>query len=230
MFTAILPEDISWQGSWTTFYWAWWISWSPFVGTFIARISRGRTLKQVAFGVLLIPTVAITFAMTILGASGVFLNEQFGGVIANAIDSNIATAMFEMFSYLTESGILQGLLSITGVLAIIIFFITSSDSGSLVVSSLTSGGLENPPKTQRVFWAVMEGAIAVAVLLIGGEAALETIQSAVVILGFPFAIMFLVIIFSLRKELEFSYRKYNYNRSITLKKRLKRIKDNAEYQ
>lgn len=230
LFTAVLPEDVAWQGAWSTFYWAWWISWSPFVGTFIARISKGRTLKQVAFGVLLIPTVAITFAMTILGAAGVFVNEQFGGVIANAVESNIATAMFEMFSYLTSSGILQGLLSITGVLAIIIFFITSSDSGSLVVSSLTSGGLENPPKAQRIFWAVMEGAIAVSVLLVGGEAALVTIQSAVVILGFPFSMMFLIMIFSLRKELESSYRKYNYNRSVTLKKRLKRIEDNAEYR
>lgn len=230
LFTAVFPDDVAWQGTWTTFYWAWWISWSPFVGTFIAQISRGRTIREIAFGVLLVPTIAISFAMTILGASGVYLNELFNGVIADAVDANIATAMFEMFSYLTESGLLQNLLSITAVIAIIIFFITSSDSGSLVVSSLTSGGLENPPRAQRVFWAVMEGAIAVAVLLIGGEAALVTIQSAVVILGFPFAIMFLIMIFSLRKELEESYRKYNYNRSLTLKKRLQKIKDNAEYR
>ncbi|MDN6699495.1 MAG: BCCT family transporter, partial [Staphylococcus equorum] len=229
-FTAILPEDISWQGTWTTFYWAWWISWSPFVGTFIARISKGRTIKQIALGVLMIPTGAITFAMTILGASGVFINEQNSGVIAKAVDSNVATAMFEMFNYLTESGILQGFLSIVGIVAIIIFFITSSDSGSLVVSSLTSGGLETPPKAQRVFWASMEGAIAIAVLLIGGEKALNTIQSAVVILGFPFAIMFLMIIFSFRKELESSYRKYNYNRNLSLKKRLEKIKKNADYK
>lgn len=229
-FTAVLPEDVSWQGVWTTFYWAWWISWSPFVGTFIARISKGRTIKQIALGVLLIPTVAITFAMTILGASGVFLNEQYGGVISTAVESNIATAMFEMFHYLTSSGILQALLSITGIVAIIIFFITSSDSGSLVVSSLTSGGLENPPKVQRVFWAVMEGSIAIAVLLIGGEQALNTIQSAVVILGFPFAIMFLMIIFSLRKELEDSYQKFKYNENLTMKKRLEKIENNAEYK
>lgn len=229
-FTAVLPEDVSWQGSWSTFYWAWWISWSPFVGTFIARISKGRTIKQIALGVLLIPTGAITFAMTILGASGVFLNDQFNGVISQAVDSNIATAMFEMFSFLTESGVLQAILSVTGIIAIIIFFITSSDSGSLVVSSLTSGGLENPPKTQRVFWATMEGSIAIAVLLIGGEQALNTIQSAVVILGFPFAIMFLIIIFSLGKELETSYQKLKYNEHLTMKKRLEKIENNAEYR
>ncbi|MDN6162017.1 MAG: BCCT family transporter, partial [Atopostipes sp.] len=178
-FSAIFPKDISWQGEWSIFYWAWWISWSPFVGTFIARISRGRTIKEIALGVLLVPTGVVTFSMTILGASGVFLNEQFGGAISKAVESNIATAMFEMFTYLTESGILQIALSIVGVLAITIFFITSSDSGSLVVSNLTSGGIENPPKAQRIFWALLQGAIAISVLLIGGEQALNTIQSAV---------------------------------------------------
>ncbi len=230
LFTAILPEDVAWQGSWSVFYWAWWISWSPFVGTFIARISKGRTIKEIALGVLIIPPVTITFAMTILGAAGIFVNEQFGGVIEQAVDANIATSMFEMFNYLTTSGILQGILSITGVVAIAIFFVTSSDSGSLVASSLTSGGLENPPVAQRVFWSVLQGLIAMAVLLIGGEEALVTIQSAVIILGFPFAIMLLMIIVSLNKELQGSYRKYMYNRNVTLKKRLQRIEDNAEYR
>lgn len=230
LFTAVLPEDVSWQGAWTTFYWAWWISWSPFVGTFIARISRGRTIKQIAFGILIIPTFAITFAMSILGAAGIFVNEQFGGVIEQAIDTNIATSMFEMFNYLTSSGVLQTILSIVSVGAIMIFFVTSSDSGSLVVSSLTSGGLENPPVAQRVFWAILEGLIAMAVLLIGGEEALVTIQSAVVILGFPFAMILLMMMVALIKELQGSYRKYNYNRNLTLKKRLKRIEENAEYK
>lgn len=230
LFTAVTPGEVDWQGAWTTFYWAWWISWSPFVGTFIARISRGRTIKQIAFGILIIPTFAITFAMTILGAAGIFVNEQFGGVIEQAIDTNIATSMFEMFNYLTSSGFLQVLLSIVSVFAIMIFFVTSSDSGSLVVSSLTSGGLEDPPVAQRVFWAVLEGLIAMAVLLIGGEQALVTIQSAVVILGFPFAFILLMVMVALIKELEGSYRKYNYNRSLTLKKRLQRIGADAEYK
>ena len=230
LFTAILPEDVAWQGEWSVFYWAWWISWSPFVGTFIARISKGRTIKEIALGVLIIPPVTITFAMTILGAAGIFVNEQFGGVIEQAVETNIATSMFEMFNYLTSSGLLQSILSVTGVIAIAIFFVTSSDSGSLVASSLTSGGLENPPVAQRVFWSILQGLIAMAVLLVGGEAALTTIQSAVIILGFPFAIMLLMIIFSLNKELQGSYRKYSYNKNLSLKKRLQKIKDNAEYQ
>ena len=230
LFTAIKPDDVAWQGSWTIFYWAWWISWAPFVGTFIARISRGRTIRQVAFGILVVPTLAITFAMTILGASGVFVNEKFGGVIQKAIDTNVATSMFEMFNYLTDSGFLQIGLSIVTVIAITIFFITSSDSGSLVVSSLTSGGLETPPKIQRVFWAIMEGTIAIAVLMIGGEEALLTIQSAVVILGLPFAIILLMIMLSMGKELKKSYVKYNFNRNITLKRRLEKIDLDEEYK
>ncbi len=230
LFTAITPKDMAWQGQWTVFYWAWWISWAPFVGTFIARISRGRTIKQVAFGVIVLPTMAITLAMTTLGAAGMYINNLHNGVIAEAVSSNVATSMFEMFEYLTQSAILKTGLSIISVVAIMIFFVTSSDSGSLVVSSLTSGGRPSPPKAQRVFWAVMEGTIALSVLLIGGEAALETIESAVVILGLPFSIIFIMMIFSLAKELQESYIKYNFNRTITLKRRLKKISSDTKFR
>lgn len=230
LFTAIKPDDVAWQGQWTVFYWAWWASWAPFVGTFIARISKGRTIKQIAFGVLILPTIAITFAMTILGAAGVYIDELYNGVIVKAVETNVATSMFEMFKYITPSSLLQGFLSIVAVVAIIIFFVTSSDSGSLVVSSLTSSGRENPPKAQRIFWALMEGTIALSVLLIGGEAALETIQSAVVILGFPFSIILIMIMVSLSTELQSSYVKYSLNRTITLKRKLKDIDSDAKYK
>ncbi|MFA6360078.1 MAG: BCCT family transporter [Dysgonamonadaceae bacterium] len=230
LFTAIEPDDVAWQGTWTIFYWAWWISWAPFVGTFIARISKGRTIRQIALGVISLPTIAITLAMTVLGASGIYLNNLHGGVITQAIENNVATSLFEMFKYLTSSVFLQMLLSIVAVIAIIIFFITSSDSGSLVVSSLTSSGRSTPPKVQRVFWAFMEGTIALSVLLIGGEAALTTIQSAIVILGLPFSIILLMIIFSLAKELQESYRKYSRNRNITLKKQLGKIEKDAKFE
>ncbi|NLY81383.1 MAG: BCCT family transporter [Clostridiales bacterium] len=229
-FTATNPEDIAWQGKWTVFYWAWWISWAPFVGTFIARISKGRTIRQIAFGIIALPTAAITLAMTILGASGIYVNNLHNDVITKAIESNVATSMFVMFNYLTDSGLLQGFLSIISVIAIIIFFVTSSDSGSLVVSSLTSSGLENPPKIQRVFWAIMEGTIALSVLLIGGEAALQTIESAVVILGLPFSIIFIMIIISLSKELPESYKEYSRKKRITLKNRLDRIRDDPKFK
>lgn len=230
LFTAIDASDISWQGGWTVFYWAWWISWAPFVGTFIARISKGRTIRQIALGVLILPTLSITLAMTILGASGSYVNEKFGSIIEKAVASDVSTSIFEMYKYITPSNVLQIILSIISVIAIIVFFVTSSDSGSLVVSTTTSSGKQNPPKVQRVFWAIMEGAIALAVLLIGGEKALKTIQSAVVILGFPFSIIFIMIFMSIGKELKESYKKYNYNRTITLKKRLKKIKDDESYK
>lgn len=230
LFTAIESNDMSWQGAWTIFYWAWWISWAPFVGTFIARISRGRTIRQIALGVIALPTIAVTFAMTVLGAPGMFINNLHNGVIEKAVESNVATSLFEMYQYITHSYILQMVLSIVTVVAIMIFFVTSSDSGSLVVSNLTSGGRSNPPIPQRVFWAFMEGTIAVSVLLIGGEAALSTLQSATVILGLPFSFILLLVIFSLAKELQHSYKKYSRNQNIRLKRQLGRIKKDAKFE
>ncbi len=230
LFTTIQSNDMAWQGAWTVFYWAWWISWAPFVGTFIARISKGRTIRQIALGVITLPTIAVTFAMTVLGAPAIYFNKLHYGVIEKAVESNVATSLFEMYKYLTDSGLLQMTLSIITVIAIMIFFVTSSDSGSLVVSSLTSSGRSTPPKMQRVFWAFMEGTIAISVLLIGGEAALFTIQSATVILGLPFSIILLMIIFSLAKELQLSYTKYSRNKNITLKKQLEKIKNDAKFE
>ena len=229
-FVAIQPDDVAWQGAWTIFYLAWWVSWAPFVGTFIARISKGRTIRQLALGGLTLPTIVITLSMTILGATGINLNDLNNGAIAQAIESDIAISLFEMFSYLTSSGFLQMALSIVAVIAVTIFFVTSSDSGSLVVSSLTSSGKGNVPKKQRVFWAFLEGTIAISILLIGGEAALTTLQSAVIILGLPFSIILLIIIFSLAKELQLSYKKYSHNENIRLKKRLGNIKKEAKFE
>ena len=230
LFTAIEANDVAWQGSWTIFYWAWWISWAPFVGTFIARISKGRTIRQISLGVIALPTIAVTFAMTVLGAPGMFINNLHNGVIEKAVESNVATSLFEMYSYITHSHILQMVLSIVTVVAIMIFFVTSSDSGSLVVSNLTSGGRSNPPIPQRIFWAFMEGVIAISVLLIGGEAALSTLQSATVILGLPFSIILLIVIISLAKELQHSYKKYSRNKNIKLKRQLGRINKDAKFE
>lgn len=161
--------------------------------------------------------------MTILGAAGVKLNDIYEGAIEKAINQNMSTAIFEMFNYLTDSVLLRSLLSLVAIIAIVIFFVTSSDSGSFVVSSLTSSGRDEPPKVQRIFWAAMEGAIALSVLLIGGEQALTTIQSAVIIMGLPFAVILIMIMIALNKELRESYKKYTYNRTVTLKLMLDKI-------
>lgn len=229
LYTATSEADMLWQGSWTIFYAAWWIAWAPFVGTFIARISRGRTIREVAFGVLFVPSIAITLAMTILGTAGIHVNEMVPGIIEAAIENDVSTSMFEMFKYLTDSGLIQGILSVSAVFAILVFFVTSSDSGSLVVSSLTSGGIENPPKAQKIFWAFAEGGIAIAVLIAGGEAALETIQGAVILLGFPFSIILLMVMGSMIAELNVSYKTYNFNKDVTLKRKLKAIDLDTEY-
>lgn len=229
-YVAVEPEDIAWQGKWTIFYYAWWISWTPFVGMFIARISKGRTIREVALGTIVLPTIIITAAMTILGATGIHINELNHGVIAEAINNNIATSMFEMFQYLSKSPILQMILSSVGVVAIVLFFVTSSDSGSLVVSSLSSSGRTSPPKVQRIFWSATQGFIALSVLLIGGPAALETIESAVIILGLPFSELLIIIMVSLRQELKISYKKYQYNKTVRLKKSLDKMDDNTEFK
>ncbi len=230
LYVGVDADTISWQGSWTIFYWAWWISWTPFVGTFIARISKGRTIREIAIGTVIIPTIIITFVMTILGAAGVYTNGINNGAIAKAIDANIATSMFEMIKYLVSSPVLKTVLSCVAIVAIVLFFVTSSDSGSLVVDNLTSGGKKDSPKTQRVFWAVMEGLIALSVLLLGGAAALKTLQAAVLITGLPFAVLLIIMIFSLAKELKVSYKKHEYNTMIRLRKRMNKLDDDAEYK
>lgn len=230
LYTAITENAIEWQGGWTTFYWAWWISWTPFVGTFIARISRGRTIREVAVGTVILPTLIITFAMTILGATGIYLNDINNGVIVSAIDNNIATAMFEMLKYLISNTAFRTVMYSVAIIAIVLFFVTSSDSGSLVVDNLTSGGKQDSPKTQRVFWAIMEGFIAMSVLLLGGESALKTLQSAVIITGLPFALLLIVMMFSLAKELQSSFKKHEFNTVVKLKRRLDKLDDDVEYK
>jgi choline/glycine/proline betaine transport protein len=183
-------QKTTWQGSWTVFYWAWWISWSPFVGMFIARISKGRTVKEFILSVMLIPTFLSFLWMSVFGGSALFIQASGAADIAAAVQANVSTAMFVML----EQFPFTHLLSIIAIILVTIFFITSSDSGSLVVDHLTSGGKLDSPIPQRVFWAVMEGVVA-AVLLIGGG--LKTLQTASVTTGLPFAVILLFIIYAL---------------------------------
>jgi choline/carnitine/betaine transport len=198
-YATIFPElslwtetfrESNWQGSWTVFYWAWWISWSPFVGMFIARISKGRTVKEFVLGVILIPTLLSFVWMSVFGGSAIFLQAHGAADIVAAVKEDVATAMFVMLSNFPLSEVL----SLVAVVLVTIFFVTSSDSGSLVVDHLTSGGKLDSPTPQRVFWAIMEGVVA-AVLLIGGG--LTTLQTASVSTGLPFAVVLLISVYSL---------------------------------
>ncbi|MEL7037092.1 MAG: BCCT family transporter [Cyanobacteria bacterium J06592_8] len=183
-----------WQNSWTVFYWGWWISWSPFVGTFIARVSKGRTVREFVIGVLLIPSVLSFVWLSVFGGSALSLILQDSGNLAQAVNENVATALFVMLQQFP----LTAISSLVGVLLVVTFFVTSSDSGSLVVDHLVSGGKLDSPVPQRVFWAVTEGVVA-AVLLIGGG--LQALQTASITTGLPFAIVLIVMCFSLYQGL-----------------------------
>ncbi len=182
--------ETNWQGSWTVFYWAWWISWSPFVGMFIARISKGRTVREFLLGVILIPTMLSFIWLSVFGNAAIFAQAQGVADIAASASADVATAMFTLL----ETYPLTEALSVVAIVLVTIFFVTSSDSGSLVVDHLTSGGKLDSPVRQRVFWAIMEGIIA-SVLLIGGG--LGTLQTASVTTGLPFALVLLISVYSL---------------------------------
>lgn len=181
-------------------YWGWWISWSPFVGIFIARVSKGRTIKEFMLGVLLLPA-AVTF-LWFSAFGGISMNDILLGetAIINAVNSDISTAIYVFF----EKFPLSMLLKVLGVILICSFIITSADSGALVVDSITSGGKLSTPKYQRVIWAVSIGAVA-SVLMYGGG--LNALQTAVTITGLPFAIILLTMAYSLLKGIREDYEK-----------------------
>jgi len=188
-------EEGEWFKSWSMFYWVWWISWSPFVGTFIARISKGRTLQDIAIYGLLVPSLFSMLWMSVLG--GTALDMQLNSVVdlAQVVTDDSSMGLFKMLENLPYY-------KITAILSIILvgtFFITSSDSGSLVVDFMTSGGKLDAPKGQKVFWAFMEGSIAIALLIGGG---LSALQSASISTGFPFAIILIFVSISLLKSLK----------------------------
>jgi choline/glycine/proline betaine transport protein len=166
---------------WTVFYWGWWIAWSPFVGMFIARISKGRTVREFVMGVLFLPSLFSTIWLSTFGGSALFNSLQGNGQVLatyNEVGQTVAMfALLEQFPLGVVSGLLATLLVIT-------FFVTSSDSGSLVIDHLTSGGKHDVPKTQRIFWAITEGAVAALLLWGGGLGALQT---AAITTGLPFA-------------------------------------------
>jgi choline/glycine/proline betaine transport protein len=184
----------NWQNAWTIFYWGWWIAWSPFVGMFIARISKGRTIREFILGVLLVPSIVTFFWISAFGSTAIHKTILGDNTIANAVNDNIATALFVFL----EDYPFAFILNIIAIILIAGFFITSSDSGSLVVDNLTSGGKIDAPVGQRIFWSVAEGGIA-AVLLIGGG--LQALQTATIVTGLPFALILIVMCFSLYKGL-----------------------------
>ena len=184
-----------WQDGWTIFYWGWWIAWSPFVGLFIARISRGRSIRQMVLGVLLLPTA---FSMTWLGSFGglaIFTELELGGTVQQTVmQSGSAYAMFELLGAFPLSTVT----SIVAVAVVVTFFVTSADSGSQVIALVTAGGKLDVPRPQRMLWAIVVGVVAAALLVGGG---LDALQTAAITTGLPFAVVILVLIYTLFKGL-----------------------------
>lgn len=185
-------EDSNFASGWTAFYWAWWISWSPFVGMFIARVSRGRTVREFLIAVLIVPTLLSVLWMTALG--GTAISQVVNQGLSSVQDAALELKLFEMLTYLP----MTGLTSLIGIVLVIVFFITSSDSGSLVIDTIAAGGKTNAPVIQRVFWASFEGMVAIALLLGGGLAAL---QAMAVSTGLPFTLVLLGACYSIVRGL-----------------------------
>tara|TARA_R110002124_G_scaffold106442_10_gene258189 strand:- start:343 stop:2400 length:2058 start_codon:yes stop_codon:yes gene_type:complete len=175
-----------WIGNWTLFIFGWTIAWAPFVGLFIAKISRGRTIRQFVFGVMLVPTIFTFMWFSVFGDTALHLimNEGYTALITE-VQNDKAIALFKLFEHLP----LTSIVSFITVILIVTFFVTSSDSGSLVIDSLASGGLMHTPALQRAFWAILEGVVAAVLLMAGGLSALQTMT---IVTALPFAIIMII--------------------------------------
>jgi len=191
-------EDLGYMQGWTAFYWAWWISWSPFVGMFIARVSRGRTVREFLVCVLIIPSLVCILWMAVFGGAAindVIADPAASAVKAQVIDSyNPPLSLFAMLEGLP----LAAITSTIGIVLVIVFFVTSSDSGSLVIDTITAGGKVDAPVSQRVFWCTFEGLVAIALLIGGG---LTSLQAMVISTGLPFTVILLLICVAIFKGL-----------------------------
>lgn len=189
-------EDGAWFHDWTIFYWAWWISWSPFVGMFIARVSKGRTIREFLAAVLIVPVIVVTVWFTAFGTTAIEQVKEGIGTLPEGID-DVSLVLFQMLENLPFAG----LVSFAAIILLLVFFVTSSDSGSLVIDSITAGGKLHAPVPQRVFWASMEGLVAIVLLVGGGTTALTSLQAGAITAGLPFAAVLLVCCYSLYRGL-----------------------------
>lgn len=196
-----------WQGNWTVFYWAWTVTWSPFIGLFVARISKGRTIREFVLGVLFAPSLFTLVWFAIFGWSameidgiGEMARAQLGdqaGMMTAAVQESVPLAMFAFFDHFPAATLVKGL----AVVIVAIFFATSSDSASLVVDLLCTGDADPGPLRQRVFWGVSEGAVAAMLIVLAGEAGLVALQQVITVIGLPIFIMVFAMVFALAKGL-----------------------------
>lgn len=196
-----------WQGNWTVFYWAWTVTWSPFIGIFVARISRGRTIREFVLGVLFAPSIFTLIWFAIFGWSAMQIDgigEQAraalgdqAGSLSQAVEQSVPLAMFAFFEHFPAATLIQGL----AVVIVAIFFATSSDSASLVVDMLCTGTPDPGPVHQRMFWGIAEGVLAAMLIVLAGEAGLTALQQVITVIGLPVFILVFAMMFSLLRGL-----------------------------
>ena len=194
-------EDmVAFLSSWTTFYWAWWVSWSPFVGVFVAKISRGRTIRQFVLGVLLIPSAIIVAAFTILGGTTIWLQRRDGDIAPDGTIDSMPAAEDIFFKVLDHFPGAEWMAPIV-IIMLVVFFITTADSASIVNSQLTQRGNPKPNPAVTVFWVVCMAGIAVVILLAGGRNALQGLQNLITVTALPFAVIIVLMCIALVREL-----------------------------
>ncbi|KRG71667.1 BCCT family transporter [Pseudoxanthomonas dokdonensis] len=206
-FNLYAYKPTGWLGGWTLFYWGWWIAWSPFVGMFIARVSRGRTIREFVVGVLLVPLGFTFMWMTFFGNTALHM-VMVDGIhsLADAVAQDSSVALFDFFHHLPFAGIT----SMIATLLVVTFFVTSADSGALVVDMLTSGGEEESPLWQRIFWASLEGGIAAALLWAGG---LKALQAGTIASALPFSIIMVLMCWGMLRAMRIEVLKRATSRS-----------------
>ncbi|MEL4012610.1 BCCT family transporter [Dryocola clanedunensis] len=207
---AYEPKSTNWLGGWTLLYWGWWLSWSPFVGMFIARVSRGRTIREFVTGVLFVPAGFTLLWMTVFGNTAINLIMNKGAKdLATTVQSDVSLALFNFLEHFPFSTVL----SLIAMAMVVVFFVTSADSGAMVVDTLASGGSDQTPVWQRIFWAFMMGAVAIALLIAGGLGALQTVTIASAL---PFSVILLVSIYGLLKALRIDAYKQDSQQMTTI--------------
>lgn len=178
-------RDSGWVGGWTVFYWAWWVSWSPFVGLFIARVSRGRTIREFILGTVLAPTLAAFVWFSVFGGTALHLQIMQGLPISEAVQADVSTALFTLFDALPLGGLMTGVATVL----VLVFFVTSGDSATLVLGMMSTGGDENPRPRVKVIWGVLVAGIAITLLLAGG---VKAVQTATIVFALPFTAVILL--------------------------------------
>ncbi|MCW5669027.1 MAG: BCCT family transporter [Hydrogenophaga sp.] len=208
-------RDSTWVGGWTIFYWAWWVSWSPFVGLFIARVSRGRTIREFILGTMLAPSLAAFVWFSVFGGTALHLEIMQGVPVADAVRADVSTALFEMFEALPLAALMSGVATVL----VLLFFVTSGDSATLVLGMMSTGGQENPSARVKIAWGLLISGVAISLLLAGG---LKAVQTATIVFALPFTLVIVLMAIALWRGVREDWHE-EQRRERALRRRLREV-------